>query len=192
VKEAMMRSRTPSVAAILGVIAAVALVSGTYLVYVAPPTVVRFDGVALNTTYGSGSPEYFGPPVQNACNETLSPERGIPLSPSCPTQVIQGDSYDIVFYVAGHAGSSPGLWVNMTMVGAFVFEVNPGTLGNIPTTYSTATGLYQGGADELFTGGEYMGWGLVFTLPNSYKVPAGGLWFSANVTIQPTNQTLEG
>jgi hypothetical protein len=184
-------ARDSLIAVVIGSIAGIALVAISYSPYVAPSNMVRFDGVALSTTYLNGAPEYFGPPVQNSCNETVSSESYIDLSPSCPSQVVRGGSYNIIFYVAGYAGSSPGLWVNMTTLGSFVFEVNPGTEGNIPTTYSTAAGLYQGGAHQLFTGYEYMGWDLQFTLPNSYRAPAWGFWFNATVTVQPTNQTYQ-
>ena len=77
-----MPSRGPVVAVIVALMAALALVGGTYSAYVAGPTIVRFDGLALNITYGNGSSGVYGPPEQNACHETLPPEGHSPADPN--------------------------------------------------------------------------------------------------------------
>ena len=185
-----MAVRHSVLAIVLGVVAASAMVAGSYAGHAAGAHVVQFNGVRLDTVYLNDSPEVFGPAVQNACNESLPTGPSWPgFGPECPAQLVGGVSYDIVFFMIGHVGSLPGLWANMTVTAPFAFQVNPGTAGDIPTAYSGTTGLFESGDHFLYTGGEWMGWALVFTMPTRFSFPPGGLWLNASLTIQPTNQT---
>jgi len=173
-----------------GVIVGISLVGAVYGPHVSGPIQVRFDGVALTTTYLNGSSTLFGPAHQNACNETFPAGPGWPSTgPDCPALLTGGTQYDLYFFETGNPGYSPGLWANMTVRAPFDFAVEPGVEGSIPTTYSAITGLYTGGANLLFDHGEWSGWGLVFTMPDSFPSHPSGLWLNATLTVQPTNQT---
>ncbi len=185
-----MTARRSALAVLVGALVATFLVVGSSLGPVARPDVVRFDGVELQIDYLNGSPPTFGPPSQNACNETFPVgSSSPPPAPECPEELFGGSSYDLWFFEAGNPGGSPGLWANMTVAGPFFFQVNPGLSGDTPTIYSSANGTFVGGDHFLYGLGEWSGWALVFTLPTSLSPPAGGLWFDATLTIQPTNET---
>ncbi|MGP8146966.1 MAG: hypothetical protein ACLQAS_06100 [Thermoplasmata archaeon] len=185
-----MSARISAYAAVVGVIIGAAFVTVPLSIHGVPTTTVQFDGVEVNTTYLNGSASIFGPPSQNGCNQTFPIGPQWPTASSnCPTQLVGGTSYDFSFFETGNPGSWPGLWANMTVMAPFNFTIDPGVLGSVPTTLSSATGLFEGGANELFDSGEYMGWALVFTFPQSFTSPSGGLWLHATLTVQPTNQT---
>jgi hypothetical protein len=185
-------ARHSIVALVVGTIIATALVASSYSAHVAGPAAVKFDGVTLQILYLGGSPQTFGPAHQNACNETFPTGPDWPsFGPECPGELVTGDSYDLQFFVTGDSGSSPGLWTNMTVSGPFEFEVNPQSQGTIPTSYSSTTGLYEGGQNQLYSAGEWSGWALVFTLPTTFTAPPAGLWLNASLTVQPTNQTCQ-
>lgn len=177
-------------AVIVGVIVATALVIGSFAFHTVPTTPVRLDGVEVNTTYLSGSASIFGPPSQNGCNQTFPMGQQWPtLRSICPTQLVGGDSYDAQIFVTGNPGNWPGLWANMTVTAPFNFTIDPEALGSLPTVLSSTTGLFEGGANLLFDSGEWMTWAMVFTVPQGFASPSGGLWLHATLTVQPTNQT---
>jgi hypothetical protein len=176
-------------AVVAGVLIGLALVAASYGLRAPAPTQVRFDGVALSIAYLNGSSEVFGPTDQNACNETLVIGPGSSLAPECPKVLVEGTAYAVQFFMMGNGGTSPGLWANMTLTAPFNFTVDPGMMGQIPTTYSTSTGLYTGGENELYDQGSYSGIVFEFTMPTGFPSPAQGLWLHAALTVQPTNQT---
>ncbi len=108
-----MVAPSAAIAVFLAVIAGVAVVAGSYSTLVSGPTAVRLDGVALTITYLNGSLPIFGPTHQNACNESeptgyvgpWSP----PFGPDCPTELVQGNSYDLQFFITGNSDDSAGL-----------------------------------------------------------------------------------
>lgn len=192
-----MRSLGPVLAVVIAIIAAAALVGGTYASYVAPPTVVRFDGVALSIHYGNGSSGLFGPAQQNSCNETLpwGPQWSA-LGPSCPPQLVGGASYVLQFIVlgnpclpSGNPCSALGLWTNLTLRASFFFQLNPIQWGASDTSLNSSTGLFQANQTFLFGPGDWEGWVAVFTLPSHFAPPPWGLWLNATLSIQLTNQT---
>jgi hypothetical protein len=177
-------------AVVIGVIIAAAMVTASFATHTTTASTVQFDGVAIATTYLNGSSPIFGPPSQNSCDE--SPSLGTQWpgpGAGCPSQLVGGDSYDFAFFATGNPGSWPGLWANLTLTAPFNFTVNPGTAASIPTVLSRATGLFVGGGNQLFGAGEWWTWNLVFTMPQPYASPPGGLWLHATLTVQPTNQT---
>ena len=187
-----MARRHSIVAIAVAVLLGLTLVLGSYLAQTPNPASIRFDGVSLNTSYLGGISHVFGPTEQNACNESALSQNLLNFRPSCPTQLVGGTSYAIQFFVSGYAGSSPGLWVNMSVEGVLYFQVNPGTSGALPPGGSYSLTPDADGADQLYVPGEVSSWVLVFTFPNSLPstvhVP-GGLWFYAWLTVQPTDET---
>ncbi len=185
-------ARRSLAAMLLGAVVGLALVgsaTGFQLAHTTP-VVVRFGGVALDITYLNGSAHVFGATDQNACNESLAIGPSTPaLRPDCPGALVGGVSYDLQFFVAGNAGSAPGLWTNWTVTAPFDFELNPNMYGWVPTTFSAVTGLYEGGGHFLYTAGEFSGWALVFTMPTTLHSPPSGLWLNATLMVEPTNQT---
>lgn len=185
-----MTARSSAAAVIVGALVATSVVIVS-LSYHPGPTVVQFNGVSLHTTYFGNSSGAFGPADQNACNETyLAGWNGPDMLPKCPQSLVGGTSYNLWFFTTGNPGKWPGLWINMTVSGPFYFEVNPQNYGYIPTTISNVTGLFEGGGHFLYDGGQYSGWDLLFTFPTNFASPVGGLWLSANLTVEPTNQTM--
>jgi len=188
-------ARVSALAVVIGVITAAAVVTVSLTAHVsAAPVNVQFDGVALTLTYLNRFSPIFGLPNQtwNACLETLPstpPWPGSALGPGCPNQLIRGSSYDFAFFVTGNPGYSPGLWVNLTLTAPFNFSVNPGSAAAFPTVFSNSSGLFEGGGDQLFDTGSWWGWDLVFTFPQTFESPPGGLWLHATLTVQPTIQT---
>lgn len=178
-------------AGLLGAVVGSALVlTALSAPHVSGPIAVWFDGVALTTTYLNGSAQIFGPTSQNACNETLPVGPQWPnLHPDCPALLTGGTAYDLIFLDTGNPGYSPGLWTNITVTAPFNFSVDPGYIGQVPTSYSTSTGLYTGGSNMLFDQGEWIGSALVFTMPNDLSSPSTGLWLHATLVVQPTNET---
>ncbi len=78
----------------------------------------------------------------------------------------------------------------MTVTAPFEFQLVPAPTDN-PTTCSNATGLFQSAQAELYSGGDWSGWALLFVYPDYLGPQPGGLWLHASLTIQPTNQTKE-
>jgi hypothetical protein len=187
-------ARGSLVAIFLGSLLGVALVVGSYSVPVQGPARVNLDGVALTVTYLNRSSSLFGPVEQNGCNETLPTTSGWPtFGPRCPAQLVVGTTYDLQFFVTGNPGSSPGLWVNMTVAAPFDFQLYPAPTDN-PTWLSNGSGLYEATQTQLYQMGQWSGWALVFTFPAALGPVgpnAGGLWLRASLTVQPTNQTFE-
>jgi len=183
-------ARISAFAFVGGVIIAAAIVTASMATYIAPVSSVRFDGVAIRTTYLNVSASIFGPPSQNACNQTFPLGPQWPTGrPGCPSQLDVGQSYDFGIFVTGNPGSWPGLWANLTVSAPFNFSVNPGSAASFPTVFSKATGLFEGGGDQLFDAGSWWSWNLVFTFPPPSTSPPAGLWLNAALTVQPTNQT---
>lgn len=170
---------------------AVALVAASFHTLSLTASTVRFDGVTMTITYRNGSALIFGPPSQNACDQTFP--IGSPTShdtPDCPAQLVGGNSYDFAVFWTGNNGEWPGLWVNLTVTAPFNFTVNPQTAASIPTVFSPFTDLFQSGGDQLFDSGNWWSWNLVFTFPYVFPSPSGGLWLTATLTVDPTNQTI--
>ncbi len=185
-----MPARISALAVAVGVVVAAAVVIGSLATAATPRTTERFDGVAINITYLSGSSSIFGPASQNACDQTFPPGPGSPgFGPSCPTELIGGTSYNFAIFVTGNPGTWPGLWVNLSVSAPFNFTVNPWTAASNPTVPSHVNGLFEGGGDQLFDAGNWWSWNLVFTFPQTYASHPGGLWLHATLTVQPTNQT---
>jgi hypothetical protein len=175
-----MAPRYPTLAIVLGTLAGVAIIAGSYSFHTVGPSVLRFDGVELNMTSVNGS-HSVGPTEQNACNIAGS---------ACPAELIGGTSYNFQIFLAGNFGSSPGVWANMTVTAPFSLELNPGMEGSLPTTYSSSTGLYTGGGHFLFDRGEFGGLNLVFTVPTGFHSNTSPLWLNATLVVQTTNQTI--
>lgn len=185
-----MMHRGPIIAIVVGLITATALIAGSYVSQASAPSVVRLNGVALDITYLNGSSPIFGPTVQNACNETDPAGPGLPLLvPTCPSELVNGASYNVPFFVTGNPGHSPGLWTNMTVTAPFAFQLFPAPSGS-PNSASTARGDFEANQTFLYQVGAWTSWDMVFALPSSFGPVAGGLWLQATLTVQPTNQTL--
>lgn len=180
-RKVLLASVTVAVAVILFLLVSASLRSS-------PPPQVHLDGITLHITYLNGSSQLFGPPDQNACNETLHAFPGPPPSPDCPSLLIGGNPYEFGFFCTGNFGSSPGVWTNFTLSAPFAFAVDPGYIGQIPTTYSASTGLFTGGANMLFSQGEWICSSLEFTMPRSSPSSPTGLWLNATLAVQPTNE----
>jgi len=185
-----MTARRAVVALAVGAIVGVVVVAGSFQPLGASPARVSFDGIQLQVTYLNGSSQVFGPVDQNACNETLHMPSGPPLTPECPAALVDGSSYSFEFYWTGDpVGFSPGLWTNFTITAPFNFTVDPGYIGSVLTSYSTTLGVYVGGANMLFSGGEYIGSALVFNMPNNLHPASPVLWLHGTLSVQPTNET---
>jgi len=185
-----MTARRAVVALAVGAIVGVAVVAGVIEPPGTVPATIRFDGLQLQVTYLNGSSPLFGSVEQNACNQTLLMPFGPPLTPACPVSLVDGNPYDLVFYWTGDpVGFSPGLWTNFTITAPFNFTMDPGYIGSIPTIYSTTLGAYVGGANMLFSGGEYIGSALVSNLPTNFPPASPGLWLHGTLSVQPTNET---